>query len=206
MWSWPVAVDWNNASAPRLGGGFESLTRPRDGFEIFSLVDNGRGFIAIIFDVKTTTTRVFNFSSGPAVLPLPVLETAQRELLALPGVGMSILEISHRSKTFDDIFQKAADAVSQIAGIPGNYRILMLQGGASLQFSMVPMNLLVDGATADYVDAGSWGEKAINEARRVGTVNVAASTKASNYNRIPDSNELRSVSYTHLTLPTILRV
>jgi phosphoserine aminotransferase len=152
--------------------------------------------------VKTTTTRVFNFSSGPAVLPISVLETAQRDLLALPGVGMSILEISHRSKTFDDIFQQAADAVRQIAGIPDNYRILMLQGGASLQFSMVPMNLLVDGATADYVDAGSWGDKAIKEARRVGAVNVAASTKASNYNRIPDASELRltpGAAYVHIT-------
>jgi phosphoserine aminotransferase len=152
--------------------------------------------------VKTTTTRVFNFSSGPAVLPIAVLETAQRELLALPGVGMSILEISHRSKTFDDIFQQAIDAFSEIAAIPRNYRILMLQGGASLQFSMVPMNLLVDGATADYVDAGSWGDKAINEARRVGTVNVAASSKASHYNRIPDSSELRltpGAAYVHIT-------
>ncbi len=158
----------------------------------------------MIFFVKTTTTttRVFNFSSGPAVLPLSVLETAQRDLIALPGVGISILEISHRSKTFDDIFQQAVDAVREIAGIPHHYRILMLQGGASLQFSMVPMNLLVDGKTADYVDAGSGGEKAIKEAKRVGNVNIAASAKAEHYSRIPRQSELKltpGASYMHIT-------
>src|SRR5215468_10965644 len=101
--------------------------------------------------MTTTVQRVYNFSAGPAVLPLSVLEEAQRDLVALPGVGMSILEISHRSKTFDDIFQKAIDDVRAMASIPKNYKILMLQGGASLQFSMVPMNLLADGKTADYV-------------------------------------------------------
>jgi len=90
----------------------------------------------------STTTRIYNFSAGPAVLPLPVLEEAQRNLIALPGVGMSILEISHRSKPFEDILHGAIADIRSLAGIPSNYKILMLQGGASLQFSMVPMNLL----------------------------------------------------------------
>ena len=90
----------------------------------------------------TMPTRIFNFSAGPAVMPLPVLEQAQRELVALPGVGMSVMEISHRSKTFEDLLNGAIADIRELAGVPANYRVLMLQGGASLQFSMVPMNLL----------------------------------------------------------------
>jgi len=152
--------------------------------------------------VTVTTTRIFNFSSGPAVLPLPVLEEAQRDLIALPGAGMSMLEISHRSKLFDDILERASADIRKIGNVPGNYKVLMLQGGASLQFSMLPMNLLTGGKTADYVDAGSWGAKAINEAKRVGTVNVAASTKAENYRRIPRQDELKltpDAAYVHIT-------
>src|SRR5262245_34995900 len=104
----------------------------------------------------TTTTRIFNFSAGPAILPLPVLEEAQRDLVALPGVGMSVMEISHRSKPFEAILERAIAGVRDLAGVPDGYRVLMLQGGASLQFSMVPMNLLVAGQTADYIDTGSW--------------------------------------------------
>jgi phosphoserine aminotransferase len=122
----------------------------------------------------TAVHRIYNFSSGPAVMPLPVLEEIQRDLLALPGVGMSILEISHRSKTFEAILAQTEADIRAVAGIPSNYRILFLQGGASLQFSMVPMNLLTPGATADYIDGGSWAEKAIKEAKKVGSVNVAA--------------------------------
>ena len=112
-----------------------------------------------------TATRVFNFSAGPAVLPMPVLEEAQRDLIALPGVGMSVMEISHRSKTFEDLMHKAQDDIRVLAGVPASYRILMLQGGASLQFSMVPLNLLGPGATADYIDTGSWADKAAKEAK-----------------------------------------
>jgi phosphoserine aminotransferase len=115
---------------------------------------------------------------------------------------MSALEISHRSKTFDEIFHRASEDVREIGNIPSNYRILMLQGGASLQFSMVPMNLLLPGQTADYIDAGSWGSKAIKEAKRVGAVNVAASTKDVNYSRIPRQQELKltpGASYLHMT-------
>src|SRR5262244_3346 len=97
------------------------------------------------------TERIYNFSAGPAVLPESVLEEAQRDLVALPGVGMSVLEISHRSKPFDEIIQAAEADMRALAGIPANYRVLFLQGGASTQFSMVPMNLLTPGSTADYI-------------------------------------------------------
>ena len=149
-----------------------------------------------------TTTRVFNFSAGPAVLPLPVLEEAQRDLVALPGVGMSVMEISHRSRAFEDLLGKAKDDIRTLANIPANYAILMLQGGASLQFTMVPMNLLGSGATADYIDSGSWADKAIKEARKVGKVNVAATTKGENYSRLPDAGELKltpGAAYVHMT-------
>src|SRR5207248_2341959 len=123
-------------------------------------------------------------------------------LLSLPDVGMSILEISHRSATFESILDRAEADIRTLAGIPSNYRVLFLQGGASLQFSMVPMNLLTPGATADYIDSGSWADKAIKEAKRVGAVNVAATTKAENYSRIPSQDELRltpGAAYVHMT-------
>ena len=149
-----------------------------------------------------TTARIYNFSAGPAVLPLPVLEEAQRDLVSLPGVGMSVMEISHRSKAFEAILAGAVDDIRALAGVPSGYKVLLLQGGASLQFSMVPMNLLPAGVTADYIDTGSWAAKAIKEAKRVGAVNVAASTKAHNYSRLPSANELRltqGAAYLHLT-------
>ena len=150
----------------------------------------------------TTMTRVHNFSAGPAVLPLPVLEEAQRDLVALPGVGMSVMEISHRSTTFEDILGTAIENMRAVASIPASYRILMLQGGASLQFSAVPMNLLAPGTVADYIDTGSWAVKAIEEANKVGKVNVAASTKADKYTRIPAQGELTltpGAAYVHMT-------
>src|SRR5688500_14670550 len=152
--------------------------------------------------MATTTHRVFNFSAGPAVLPLPVLEEAQRDLVSLPGVGMSVMEISHRSKTFEGLLARAIADVRELAGLDESYKVLMLQGGASLQFSMVPMNLLGSGQAADYVDTGTWADKAIKEARRVGTVNVTGSTKADNYNRIPSPGELQltaGAAYVHIT-------
>ncbi len=148
------------------------------------------------------TKRIFNFSAGPAMLPVEVLKEAQRDLLVLPGVGMSVLEISHRSKTFENILHKAINDIRELANVPASYKILMLQGGASLQFSMAPMNLLTGGATADYIDTGTWAEKAIKEARRVGNVNVAASSQKENYRRIPAQQELKLTSraaYVHMT-------
>jgi phosphoserine aminotransferase len=150
----------------------------------------------------TTIHRLHNFSAGPAVMPVSVLEEIQRDLIALPGVGMSIMEISHRSKVFEDILAKAEADIRALASIPAHYKVLFLQGGASLQFSMVPMNLLGAGQTADYIDSGSWAEKAIKEAKKVGTVNVAASTKGENYSRLPAQSELKltpGAAYVHMT-------
>jgi phosphoserine aminotransferase len=150
----------------------------------------------------TAVHRIFNFAAGPAVLPVPVLEEIQRDLVALPGVGMSVLEISHRSKTFEAILAQAEADIRTLGKVPAGYKVLFLQGGASTQFSMVPMNLLDAGATADYIDCGSWADKAIKEARKVGTVNVAGSTKGDNYARLPRPSELRltpGAAYVHVT-------
>src|SRR5262245_42426526 len=146
--------------------------------------------------------RIFNFSAGPAVLPLPVLKTAQSELPALPGVGMSILEISHRSKTFEDVVARAEADIRELAGVPSNYKVLFLQGGASLQFAMVPMNLLAPGATADYLVTGVWASKAADEARKIGKVHVAATTKAEQFTRLPRTEEIvltQGAAYVHMT-------
>jgi phosphoserine aminotransferase len=150
----------------------------------------------------TTTTRIFNFSAGPAILPVEVLEQAQRDLLSLPGVGMSILEISHRSKPFEDILAGCEADLRTLAGIPDGYRVLFLQGGASLQFSMVAMNLLPAGGSADYIVSGSWSQKAVKEAKRVGTVKIAGTTESGNFTRVPRQNELTldpKAAYVHYT-------
>src|SRR5919198_1029979 len=118
--------------------------------------------------MPTTVHRVHNFSAGPAVLPVSVLEEIQRVLIALPGAGMSILEISHRSSTFESILERAEADIRALANIPSNYKVLFLQGGASLQFSMVPMNLLSPTGSADYIVTGTWSQKAVKEAKRVG--------------------------------------
>jgi phosphoserine aminotransferase len=153
-------------------------------------------------NTTASSVRIFNFSAGPAMLPLPVLEEAQRDLVSLPGVGMSVLEISHRSRVFDEIIQGAEADFRKLAGIPEGYHVLFLQGGASLQFSMVPMNLLGAGATADYVVTGSWSKKAVKEAKKVGTVHVAATTEAEGFARIPRQDELEltpGAAYVHFT-------
>ncbi len=152
--------------------------------------------------MATTVNRVFNFSAGPAVLPRPVLEEAQRDLVTLPGLGMSILEISHRSKTFEGILASTETDLRALGNIPTTHKVLFLQGGASLQFSMVPMNLLASGTTADYIVTGGWAQKALKEAQRVGTVNIAASTEADNFSRIPRPDELQltpDAAYVHFT-------
>src|SRR5262245_10276746 len=149
-----------------------------------------------------SATRIYNFSAGPAVLPMPVLEEAQRDLIALPGVGMSVLEISHRSKPFDEIIQSAERDMRKLGGIPDNYKVLFLQGGASLQFSMVPMNLLTPGSTADYIVTGDWGKKALKEAKKVGATKVAGSTENGNFKRGPKQSELTltpGAAYVHMT-------
>ncbi len=146
--------------------------------------------------------RIFNFSAGPAVLPGAVLREAQRDLVALPGVGMSVLEISHRSKTFEAILATTEADLRTLGGVPSNYKVLFLQGGASLQFSMVPLNLLTPGATADYIVTGGWSQKAVKEAQRVGTVHIAGSTESENFARIPRQDELQltpDAAYVHVT-------
>ncbi len=136
--------------------------------------------------------RVYNFSPGPAVLPLPVLEEAQRDLLCLPGAGCSILEISHRSKTFDKIINGAEANIRTLYGVPDNYRVLFMQGGAILQFGMVAMNLLRNsGKPADYILTGTWSKKASQEAATQGKINVVFDAKDSNYNRVPKQEELK---------------
>jgi len=146
--------------------------------------------------------RIFNFSAGPAVLPVPVLEEAQRDMVSLPGVGMSVMEISHRSKTFDEIISRTEASLRDLLKIPGNYHILFLQGGASLQFSMVPMNFLPADGSADYVLTGSWGKKALKEAKKVGAVNVAATMADGGFTRVPSGDEMSlnpHAAYVHIT-------
>jgi len=148
------------------------------------------------------TERIFNFSAGPAVLPVPVLEEAQRDMLSLPGVGMSVMEISHRSKTFDEIINRTEANLRDLLKIGSNYHILFLQGGASLQFSMVPMNFLPADGSADYVLTGSWGKKALKEAKKVGAVNVAATMADGGFTRVPSSDEMSlnpHAAYVHIT-------
>jgi phosphoserine aminotransferase len=148
------------------------------------------------------TSRIFNFGAGPGVLPEPVLEEAQRDLVALPGVGMSVMEISHRSKTFEEIIGGCEADIRKLAKVSSDYQILFLQGGASLQFSMAPMNLLPAGGKADYIVTGSWGKKAVKEAQKVGTVQIASTTEPDNFTRVPAQSELKldpSAAYVHFT-------
>jgi phosphoserine aminotransferase len=149
------------------------------------------------------TERVYNFSPGPAVLPLAVLEQAQRDLVSLPGVGISVMEISHRSKVFEAILAEAGTLLRELLGIPADYGVLFLQGGSSLQFSMLPMNYLRGGEKpADYLVTGTWGGKALQEARREGPVNVAWDGKSQQYSRLPAAGELKLTAgapYVHIT-------
>jgi phosphoserine aminotransferase len=152
--------------------------------------------------MPTAVQRIFNFSAGPAILPVPVLEEAQRDLVALPGVGMSVLEVSHRSKAFEAILARTEADLRTLGTVPSNYKVLFLQGGASLQFSMVPLNLLTDGRAADYIVTGGWAQKAVKEAKRVGQVNIAGTTEAEQFSRIPRQDELTldpKAAYVHFT-------
>lgn len=136
------------------------------------------------------TGRLCNFAAGPAVLPQPVLEKAREEMLNYAGSGMSVLEMSHRSAQFEDIIGRAEADLRTLYGIPANYRVLFLQGGANLQFIMIPLNLRAAGASADYVLTGNWSKAAIKESKKYGAVKLAASTEATNFNRIPTQSEL----------------
>ncbi len=143
-----------------------------------------------LLDTTAMTDRVYNFSAGPAVLPLPVLERVREEMLSLPGVGASVLEISHRSAAFTDIIESAEANLRQLLDISDDYAVLFLQGGSRLQFSMAPMNLLGQGQTAEYILTGSWGKKALAEAKKVGATRVVFDAKDSNYDHVPEESDL----------------
>ncbi len=156
----------------------------------------------IIGNVSQPHDRVFNFSAGPSTLPVEVLEDAREDLLNYQGTGMSVMEMSHRSKAFEGIIQEAEADLRQLMGIPEGYKVLFLQGGASLQFSMVPMTFLAGGGSADYVVTGTWGKKAVESARLVGTTNVVHDGKGGNYSDVPDLSSLQfsdGAAYVHTT-------
>src|SRR5436190_10944474 len=148
------------------------------------------------------TQRIYNFSAGPAVLPVEVLEEARENLLSLGNTGIGILEHSHRGKAYMAVHEEAESLCRELAGIPDDYHVLFLQGGASLQFSMVPMNLLGtgSGATADYLVTGVWSQKAVAEARRCGNVHIACTSEDRNFCYIPKKCEYStSPAYVHFT-------
>ena len=151
--------------------------------------------------------RIYNFNAGPAALPLPVLEEIQAEFLDFKGSGMSITEVSHRSSTFDEVINDAADRVKRLLNAGEDYKVLFLQGGASLQFSMVPMNLLADGQVADYVDTGTWSTKAIKEVEILGKqARVAASSEDEDFNYIPKNIAFnKDAAYAHITSNNTIR-
>ncbi len=153
--------------------------------------------------VSTAVSRVFNFSAGPAVLPLSVLEQVQAEMLSLPNVGSSILEISHRAKEFDVILDDTNARIRELAQVPESHDILYLQGGGALQNAMIPANFLTAATqTADYIVTGSWGQKSAEEVPRYGQLNVAWNGKSTNFTRTPSAEELhltRNAAYVHLT-------
>lgn len=146
--------------------------------------------------------RLYNFCAGPAALPEAVLQRAQAELLDWQGKGLSVMEMSHRSDEYVGIAEKAEQDLRDLLNIPSNYRVLFLQGGASQQFAQIPLNLLPEGGSADYIDTGIWSAKAIEEASRYGHINVAASAKEHDYFAIPGQNDWRltaEASYVHYT-------
>jgi phosphoserine aminotransferase len=145
--------------------------------------------MTVYTDAKTK--RLCNFAAGPAVLPQAVLEKAQADLLNYAGSGMSVLEMSHRSAAFEDIINRAEADLRALYGIPANYKVMFLQGGANLQFGMIPMNLRAKDTPIDAVLTGNWSKAAIKEARKSGPVNLAATTEAANFNRIPAQSELK---------------
>ena len=147
-------------------------------------------------------SRVYNLGAGPAVLPEPVLEQASREMLDWHGSGMSVMEMSHRGKEFIGIAAAAEADLRELLAVPANYKVLFLQGGATLQFSAIPLNLAAPGATVDYVNTGAWSKKALTEAGRYAKVNVAADAKASGYFAVPPEAEWRrdpAAAYLHYT-------
>lgn len=149
-----------------------------------------------------TTERIFNFSAGPGTLPVKVLEEAQRDLLCLPGAGASILEISHRSPSFDEVILSAEANMRKLLNISEDYAVVFLQGGATTQFSMIPMNFLAKDHCADYVLQGAWSKKAIGEAKKCGNVNVIWDGSSEKFSRVPKQSEFKTnagAAYCHIT-------
>ncbi len=140
--------------------------------------------------MSDTVKRAHNFNAGPSILPLPVLEQAQKELIDFKGTGMSVMEISHRSKEFEAVIGEAEQDLRALLGIPANYKVLFLQGGATLQFSMIPMNLRAPGASADYIVTGSWSKAALKEAKKLGSSKVAYSGEAGGFKQVPGQADL----------------
>ena len=148
-----------------------------------------------------TLSRIFNFSAGPSMLPEIVLERAAADMLDYQGSGMSVMEMSHRSKVYDKIIKSTEKKLREIMSIPDNYKVLFLQGGATLQFSMIPMNLLVKSGKADYIVSGSFSGKAYKEAQKYGEINLAATSKGDNFSHIPTQEELKltkDADYLHI--------
>ena len=146
--------------------------------------------------------RIYNFSAGPCTLPNEVMLEAQEDFYSYKGQGLSVMEMSHRSKTYDEIIVAAEKDLRALLNVSDEYNVLFLQGGATLQFSMVPLNIMPPNNKADYINTGAWSKKAIKEAKRVGTVNIAATSEESNFNFIPkqDSFNLsQDASYVHYT-------
>lgn len=147
-------------------------------------------------------TRAFNFNAGPAAIPLEVLQQAQEQFVDYQGAGMSIMEMSHRSSFYEQVNDEAQSLMRELFGIPDNYQVLLLQGGASTQFAMVPMNLLRAGKPGVYVQTGAWADKAIKEAKVIGETVIAASTASDSFMRVPSLDEIvvpDNASYLHLT-------
>src|SRR5689334_5951069 len=149
-------------------------------------------------------TRTINFNAGPAALPLPALERAKNELLDFKGTGMSVMEHSHRGKEYEAVHNEAIALLTELLGIPASHEVILLQGGASLQFAMVPMNFLRPDASADYVVTGGWSEKALEEAKIIGKPRVACTTATADkkYTRIPKPSEIQAdpkAAYVHTT-------
>jgi phosphoserine aminotransferase len=144
--------------------------------------------------------RVYNFSAGPSMLPEPVLKKAAQEMLNYQGSGMSVMEMSHRSKTYMSIIENAEALLRKLMHIPDNYTVLFLQGGASQQFAMIPMNLMSKNKKADYIHTGNWSKKAMAEAKLYGKINIAASSEDKNFSYIPDNYAFSpDADYVHIT-------
>lgn len=146
--------------------------------------------------------QVYNFNAGPAMFPLEVLQQVQAELRDLQGTGLSVLEISHRSKEYEQINEETQQLLKELLGISSEYDVLFMQGGASTQFAMVPMNFLTEGRVANYIESGTWSHKAVEEAKKIGRTEILASSEADQFRKVPDLQGLKihpEAAYVHLT-------